>query len=153
MTNTERAASAISPRKVVWNGGVTTSLAPLVLQPGTPEMRVDSPPNVAGTYLIGTAAFGPPLNGTGITGDLMPIVDTSAAGPECNPLSAANALAVNNNIALIDRGVCGFTVKVKNAQNAGAKAVVIANNIAGSPPPGYGGRRPDNHNSVGSYFS
>src|SRR5262249_10886773 len=63
-----------------------------------------------------------------------PIVDTSTAGPGCNPLNALNAAAVNNNIALIDRGMCSFTVQVKNAQNAGAKAVIIADNVAGSPP-------------------
>jgi hypothetical protein len=141
-TNAERAASAITPRKVVWNGGVTTSLVPLVLQAGTPQMVVNLPANVAGTYLVGSASFGPPLTAAGVTGDLMPVVDASGAGAACNPLTGANALAVNNNIALIDRGVCAFTVKVKNAQNAGAKAVVIADNVAGSPPPGLGGADP-----------
>src|SRR5262249_16826412 len=42
-------------------------------------------------------------------------------------------------IAFIDRGTCGFTNKVKNAQNAGAIGVVIADNVAGCPPPGLGG--------------
>src|SRR5262249_32607135 len=52
MTNAERAASAISPRKVVWNGNVTTSMVPLVLQAGTAEMVISLPANVAGTYLV-----------------------------------------------------------------------------------------------------
>lgn len=34
-------------------------------------------------------------------------------------------------IALINRGNCNFTVKVKNAQNAGAIAVIMVNNVAG----------------------
>jgi hypothetical protein len=34
-------------------------------------------------------------------------------------------------IALADRGTCDFTVKVKNAQNAGALAVIVANNRDG----------------------
>ena len=46
------------------------------------------------------------------------------------------------NIALIDRGTCGFAVKALNAQNAGAVAVVIVNNVAGSPAPGLGGADP-----------
>jgi hypothetical protein len=49
---------------------------------------------------------------------------------------------VNGNIALIDRGVCGFVVKVKVAQDAGAIAVVIADNAPGSPPAGLGGTDP-----------
>jgi hypothetical protein len=36
-------------------------------------------------------------------------------------------------IAVVDRGFCGFTVKVKNAQDAGAVAVIVANNVAGDP--------------------
>jgi hypothetical protein len=38
---------------------------------------------------------------------------------------------MTNSIAIVDRGICNFTVKVLNAQNAGAKGVIIANNIAG----------------------
>ena len=32
----------------------------------------------------------------------------------------------------MDRGNCGFAIKAKNAQNAGASAVVIADNVAGA---------------------
>ena len=36
-------------------------------------------------------------------------------------------------IALVDRGGgCGFTFKVKNAQDAGANAVIVGNNVAGT---------------------
>ena len=45
-------------------------------------------------------------------------------------------------IALVDRGTCGFIVKVKNAQNAGAIAVLVADNVAGAPPAGLGGADP-----------
>ena len=60
----------------------------------------------------------------------------------CDPFNAVNVFAVSGHIALIDRGVCGFTVKVKNAQDAGALGVIIVNNLAGSPPPGLGGADP-----------
>jgi hypothetical protein len=53
-----------------------------------------------------------------------------------------NVAAVSGKIVLIDRGVCGFTVKVKNAQDAGAIGVIMQNNVAGSPPPGMGGVDP-----------
>ncbi len=46
-----------------------------------------------------------------------------------------NAAQVAGHIALIDRGYCNFSVKVKNAQLAGAVAVLIANNVATGLPP------------------
>ncbi|MFS8083318.1 MAG: M36 family metallopeptidase, partial [Ginsengibacter sp.] len=45
--------------------------------------------------------------------------------------TAYNASAINGNIALIDRGNCDFATKVKNAQLAGAIAVVIIGNVPG----------------------
>jgi hypothetical protein len=50
--------------------------------------------------------------------------------------------AVAGKIAFIDRGNCNFTVKVKNAQNAGALAVIIGNVSSSNDPtnpPGMGG--------------
>jgi hypothetical protein len=43
----------------------------------------------------------------------------------------ASMVALIGKIAIIDRGTCDFTVKVLNAQRAGASAVIIANNVAG----------------------
>ncbi len=40
--------------------------------------------------------------------------------------------AVSNNLALIQRGTLNFSVKVANAMNAGARAVIIFNNVAGN---------------------
>jgi uncharacterized repeat protein (TIGR01451 family) len=99
-----------------------------------PSVRVNAPPGIAGNYVAGTAAFGtiPPVGG--VTGNVVIGLDPAdAAGPlttdGCSPLT--NAAAVAGNIALIDRGTCGFTVKVKTAQDAGAIAVIIANSAAG----------------------
>lgn len=142
MTNAERAASAISVNGLVWTGAGVTNAIPQVLQSGTPALLINGPAAgpATGQYLVGTAGFGAPLSSTPVAGQLMPVVDqANGTGLACNPLSAVNARAVNGNIALIDRGVCGFVVKVKNAQNAGARGVVIADNVAGSPPPGLGG--------------
>ena len=49
---------------------------------------------------------------------------------------------MNGKIAVVDRGICGFNVKVKNAQDAGAVGVLVVNNAAGTPPPGLGGTDP-----------
>jgi hypothetical protein len=146
MTNAERAASSLRFRKVVWTGPNVTGNTSAVLAPGVPGLGISSfAPSINGTYEVGTASFGAPLTVAGVSGQLMPVTaNTTAAGltgPGCGPLTALDARAVNGNVALIDRGVCGFAVKAKNAQNAGAKAVVIANNAVGAPP-GLGGADP-----------
>jgi len=144
MTDAERVASAINPRKLLWTGANVTSNVPVVLAAGTPALNVSAPPSYGamGTYIVGTASFGPPLSSPGISGQIMPVVTSTGGGPACGPLTAADAFAVKGNIALIDRGVCTFPVKVKNAQNAGAIGVIIADNVAGSPPAGLGGSDP-----------
>jgi hypothetical protein len=73
----------------------------------------------------------------------MPVVDTPPdTGLACTPLAPANARAGVGKIALIDRGVCPFVDKVRNAQNAGAIGVIIVDNTPGSPPPDLGGDDP-----------
>jgi hypothetical protein len=144
MTNAQRVASAINTRKLVWDGAGVTAAAPGVLAPGVPLLKVSGPAAgmTAGDYLVGRAAFGAALSSPGVSGDIMPVAVNNTTGDACAPLSAADKLAVNGNIALINRGICGFVIKVKNAQDAGAKAVIIADNAAGSPPPDLGGADP-----------
>ncbi len=145
MTDAERKASAINSRKVVWNGATVTAAVPGVLSLGVPFLRVNSPAGIAGAYDVGTASFGAALTGAGVTGNVVQALDPAdGAGPTtfdaCSPMT--NAAAVAGNIALVDRGTCGFVVKVKNAQNAGAIAVIVADNAAGAPPAGLGGADP-----------
>ncbi|MDW3646057.1 MAG: M36 family metallopeptidase [Bacteroidia bacterium] len=45
----------------------------------------------------------------------------------------------SNKIVLIDRGGCGFSTKVLNAQATGAEAVIVVNNIPGAEPFSMGG--------------
>jgi len=47
--------------------------------------------------------------------------------------SALEAGSLTGEIALISRGVCSFSTKIRNAQNAGAVAVLVANIVAGDP--------------------
>lgn len=145
MAATERAASAIRPRTLSWAGPLATNAAPSVLTTGVPTLQISGPAAgpVTGTLLIGTASFGPPIGATPVTGQVMPVVDQpNGTGLACTALSAANALAVRNNVALVDRGVCGFTVKAKTVQDAGAIGVIVVDNVAGSPPPDLGGADP-----------
>ena len=91
---------------------------------------VNSPP-IGGPFLAPLAQFGPGL-GAGLTGDVVAALDgTGTTTDGCEPLT--NGAAISGNIALIDRGNCNFTVKVQNAETAGAVAVIVANNVAGTP--------------------
>jgi PA domain len=144
MTPAERVASGVNSRKLVWTGANAVAAVPTVLSVGTPILTITAPAAVAGTYDVGPASFGPALSSPGITGEVMPVVDTAGnLGLACTPFSALNAAAVNGNIALVDRGgTCTFAAKVLNAQNANAIAVLVADNVAGSPPAGLGGTDP-----------
>jgi hypothetical protein len=143
MSNAERATSAVSANHLVWSGPAVTGFTAQVLSPGTPRLKVTSPGGVAGDYAVGTASFGPTPSSPGLTGEVMPVVDQpNGTGLACNPLSPANAAAVNGRIALVDRGSCTFPTKVKNCQGAGAIGVIVVDNAPGSPPPGLGGADP-----------
>jgi hypothetical protein len=143
MTDAERVASGKNARNLVWTGPKVVEATPSVLQRGTPLMQINSKavPAVAGSYLVGAASFGPQLSRDAVKSELGQVIDQAdgKTGLACDPLSEANAAAVAGKIALVDRGTCAFTVKVKNAQNAGAIGVLVADNAAGSPPAGLGG--------------
>jgi len=134
----QRAASAINTYKLLWDGSATRFMAPLTLQAGRAVLRANGPPAIAGDFAVGTASFGPALFSPGVTGNVVladdGIVPTSDA---CTAL--INGAQVTGRIAIVDRGSCNFTVKVKGCQDVGAIGVIVVNNVAGSPPPGLGG--------------
>jgi hypothetical protein len=139
MTDAQRASSTIDTNHVVWTGINVTAAVPGVLQFGTPLVTFNTPASL-GSSRVGTAAFGPALASPGVTGDVVVGMDAAdAAGPSttdgCSPITTN----LTGKIGLVDRGTCGFVVKVKNAQNAGAVAVLVADNVAGSPPAGMAG--------------
>ncbi len=141
MTAAQRALSSITPRKVVWTGANVTAGVPSTLSLGYSELAVSGPQaaTIAGAYDIGAADFGAAIVAPGVTGQIMPVVDQAAGtGFACTPLSTLNRLAVRGNIALVDRGACGFDIKAKNVQDAGAIGVLVVDNTAGGPPPGLG---------------
>ena len=51
-------------------------------------------------------------------------------GDACAALPAGS---LAGQIALVSRGTCAFSVKIRNAQAAGAVAALVANNVAGDP--------------------
>ena len=144
MTNAERVTSAINGRRVAWDGINVTRSVPARLALGVPTLTVSAPAAIAGEYLIGPAAFGPafpttPLSAPVVLGlDAVEVGGTATNG--CSPLT--NAAEVAGKIVLVDRGLCTFNIKVKNAQDAGAVAVLVADNVAGTPPANLAGTDP-----------
>lgn len=115
----------------------TAALAqhPLGCLPYPGKLVVHEPEMIAGDYNTGlnsgdetwpdTSALLPP----GTTGNFVIAQDPGEGDipPNlgCTPLT--NGADINGNIAFISRGSCGFSLKAKNAQDAGAIGVVIYN--------------------------
>lgn len=102
-------------------------------------LNIESPTNLAGTY---TATYATADNGwsgpdmldpaNALTGVLAIVDDGTADGNMgCNPL--VNGADIAGKIAVVYRGTCQFGTKALNAQNAGAIAVIIINNVPGDP--------------------
>ncbi|HSB18245.1 MAG TPA: S8 family serine peptidase [Bryobacteraceae bacterium] len=67
-----------------------------------------------------------------LTAPLKDVSKLGADGRACNPLPGGS---LASSIALVERGDCSFTLKVNNAQTAGATGVVIYNNVDSNYPP------------------
>ena len=134
----QRGASAQNCQKLVWDGPRVTELAAGRLGP-KPVLRVNAPATVAGDYNVGLASFGPELASPGVTGAVVLVNDGMGVPTNgCEPFLTD----VNGKIAFVDRGGCTFVTKVKNAQNAGAIAVIVADSVPGCPALGMGGADP-----------
>lgn len=107
---------------------------------------VNSPADIAGNYQTSDNVFSPghaniPVAPAIIQSDLVlyddgtPEIGMTDNADACS--AAINAAAINGKIAVVRRSVaeasggtpCPFTEKVKNAQNAGATAVIVVNNV------------------------
>ncbi|MEL7195195.1 MAG: T9SS-dependent M36 family metallopeptidase [Bacteroidota bacterium] len=107
----------------LWTGG--NGLADL--------LNVNSPAGISGLYQGAEAGFGPALPATPITEDVVLVDDGTNPNPNdgCTPL--INAAQIDGKIAIVERGNCAFVVKVQEAQDAGAVAVIVVNNQPGAP--------------------
>lgn len=89
---------------------------------------VNTPSAIGGGYLSSSvAAFGPEIPSGGITANM------ALANDGVNPNVNDGCEPISNNltgkIAILYRGSCDFVAKVKNAQNAGALACIVVNNV------------------------
>lgn len=91
---------------------------------------------LAGGYTGLGAQFGAPLPTVPLTANLVLVTDDNA-GDSTDPYDACdnitNGSAIAGKIAVIRRGTCEFGFKVLAAQNQGALAVIITNNVPGAP--------------------
>lgn len=103
-------------------------------------IKIDAPASIAGKYAAKEASFTPPLiDRDPIEGQLILVDDGDTSLPDGgtgNLIDACQALTngdeISGNIAFIERGGCDFDVKIANAEDAGATAVVVLN-ISGDP--------------------
>ncbi|HKO01393.1 MAG TPA: PA domain-containing protein, partial [Thermoanaerobaculia bacterium] len=125
MSATQRLASTTSTGHLVWDGPSTKAAAAKLLQ-SVAVLTVGSK-----NYDLGFAAYGPAADKAIISGKLVLASDPAdTAGPSAFDGCTAftNAAAISGNIAVVDRGNCNFIVKSKNAQAAGAKALLVVDN-------------------------
>ncbi len=116
---------------VTWNhvfGGV---LGNSYIEPGA-KLKINSPASISGEYnYVITTAFGGVLS-TDLTGDFL-LADDGATPTDDGCTAFTNGFLMNGKIAVIRRGSCNFDDKIKNAENAGAIAVIMVNNVSGAP--------------------
>ena len=135
MTSAERRVSAINPLALAWTGA--NSVAGASILRSQPILKAATPTGVLPLISYNASSFGPIVPAVASLGALATITTQGGElGPGCSPFDAANAAAARGKVPIISRGGCTFAIKVKNAQDAGAVGVVLANNAAGDLVPG-----------------
>jgi minor extracellular serine protease Vpr len=90
---------------------------------------IASPVTVGGnTYGAATGDFATVT--ADLTAPLGVVLDGTSLSQACSALPAAS---LANKIALISRGTCTFSTKIRNAETAGAVATLVVNNTGGDP--------------------
>lgn len=107
--------------------------------PAQPLFTINSPAPIAKDCDTAGASFGPQLDDTGVTSDIVVGLDADEDGDGdpnpfdlqggvydgCSPFT--NAAALVGKIVMVNRGLCGFEVKARNVDAAGGIGAVIAN--------------------------
>ena len=96
--------------------------------------------SVSLSFLAAGASFGPSLDAQTPDSGQAPasggeITLASYVGEACEPFNTSVAAAFSKGglICVVTRGTCVFVDKVKHAQEAGAVAVIVTNNVNGDP--------------------
>lgn len=130
MSAAQRLVSRVNTGNLSWAGAQVMAEAPGVLNL-VPRLTISSSPG-AGNYAMGSAEFGPVLDYPGVAGEIVQAIDAAnVAGPSTTDGCTAITNNVQGKIAFVNRGTCGFAIKVMNAQVAGALGVIVGDNAAG----------------------
>jgi len=101
----------------------------LLLAATADALLVTSPRSIAGTHIAcrpGEFAFSSATRA--VSGAIRRL---PAAAQGCAPYGASQRGAVRGRVALVDRGGCTFATKARHAEHAGARAMVVKNNVQG----------------------
>lgn len=126
MTPSQRLESSVNDPLLVWNGEGTNAVAKNWLTGRADRVNsltIEGQPN---NQLALTGNFGPLTPLAGLSGELEFVDDGVAPVTDACESLAAGSLA--GKIAVVDRGTCTFAAKVRNAEQAGAIAVIVVNN-------------------------
>ena len=98
---------------------------------GGGAFSVTNPLSISSKYPNTVANFGPTFRPQ-VSGNIVMAQDgIDELGDVCEAIT--NASELNGNIALIDRGICDFSFKAYSAQQVGATACVVCNNLPDVP--------------------
>jgi len=132
LSDAERLVSQVNTGNLVWGGDSVTLAAPSTLG-ARPSAQFSGRATLRGSIEVAEASFGPALSSARPIVGRIALADDGVAPSSdgCEPFD----LRPNQKIALIDRGGCAFTQKTLNAQAAGARGVIIVNNLPQGRPP------------------
>lgn len=128
MDDSARVSSATNGPFLVWLGAYSNTAAD-----GVNDYITSGKQNfiIAGTsFLARQASFSSSISDNGFTGELILVNDGVNITSDAAEV-IINTAELSGKIALVDRGLVNFDLKVSRAQDAGALAVVIANNVDG----------------------
>ena len=128
MNDSGRVTSATNDPYVVWFGPYSNTAAD-----GVNDYIASGKQNftIAGTsYPALKADFSSSISDDGFTGELVLVNDGVNITSDAAEV-IINTTELSGKIALVDRGLVRFDLKVSRAQDAGALAVVIANDVEG----------------------
>ncbi len=135
LTVLERQTASRAPGLTIWQGRSTQLGSRSQISAGQTAIKIglEEDGETTQTFFALPANIGPALPVEGIRGRVILVDDGTVPTADACQTPFVNASELAGNIALIDRGACTFVSKIAAATEAGAIAVIIANNVPSGP--------------------